>query len=102
MGFYGDQEEMSLVIIFGAEPTLFEILKEHVNLRILSCELPCPQVALVEVTILIYVYLEVPLHFLIVQPEIPRIKKDISCKIKVQDLLFDQGHSLIKRKELFF
>ena len=83
MGFYGDQEEVSLVIIFGVEPTLFEILKEHVNLQSISCELPWQhilkdQVVLVEVTILVYIYLELPLHFLIVQLEIPRIKKDTS------------------------
>lgn len=78
MAFYGDQEEVSLVIIFGVEPTLFEILKEHVNLQSISCDLPWQQVVLVEVTILVYIYLELPLHFLIVQLEISRIKKDIS------------------------
>lgn len=65
----GNEEEVCLIGIFGAEATVSDILEEIAFTGILSGELPRRLVERVGIPIWVYINLELLLHFLIVQLE---------------------------------
>lgn len=68
----GNEEEVCLIGIFGAEATLSDVLEEIAFAGVLSGELPRRLVERVRIPIWVYINLELLLHFLIVQLEYAR------------------------------
>ena len=73
----GDEEEVRLVGVFGAEMTLSDVLEEIALTGVLPSELPRRLVERVGIPIRVYVHLELFLHLLVVQLEHTRRVKRV-------------------------
>lgn len=85
----GDEEEVRLIGVFGAEVTLSDVLKEIALAGVLPSELPRRLVERVGIPVRVYIHLELLLHLLVVQLEDTRRVK----RVRIQFFFFFSSSS---------
>lgn len=93
----GDEEEVRLIGVFGAEVTLSDVLKEIALAGVLPSELPRRLVERVGIPVRVYIHLELLLHLLVVQLEDTRRVK----RVRIQFFFFFSSSSSSSSTLLF-
>ncbi|WVZ11618.1 hypothetical protein V8G54_016148 [Vigna mungo] len=83
----GDEEEVRLIGVVGAEVTLSDVLKEIALAGVLPSELPRRLVERVGIPIRVYIHLELLLHLLVVELEHTRRVK----RVRIQFFFFSSS-----------